>query len=78
MDCEYSFDMLEFLDMAVVHIDVKCNQSRLPVVSVDDVWFKIKVQQAFQNCFGIECESFAVITVTIKVWTVKVEFVVSR
>ena len=39
MDCEYCFNVLEFLDMAVVNVDIQSYQRCLPVVCMDDIRF---------------------------------------
>ena len=54
MDREHRLDAAEFIQMAVVQIQVDGRQCGLPVIAVDDVRLKVGVEQHLQNGAGEE------------------------
>ena len=76
MNCKHRFDFLIFFWIAVEAVQKYRNQSRLPVVCVNNVGNEIHNRHRFENSFREESKSFAVVEMSVKSVPFEIIFVV--
>ena len=78
VDREHRLDTVELIQMAVIEIEINRGQCRLPVIAVDNIRFKIGVEQHLKDCAGEEGEALTVIVETVKAAALEIVFVVDK
>ena len=78
MDGEHRLDAAEFIQMAVIQVQIDRSQRGLPVVAVDDIRLEIGVEQHFEDGTGEEGKALAVIVEAVQAAAFEVILVVDK